>query len=153
MVSILLASASERRREILSEIVNESTKLESRALASDEINPSSGIEVSQRVELICSAKAQAAAQEVTISGEQPDLVVVSDTLVEDPTDPLIALGQPIDELMAASMLLGLREEDIVFGPVLQYFTPLHLTEMVPKYYTAGGQPTFGLNLLWLSLMN
>ena len=107
MVSILLASASERRREILSEIVNESTKLESRALASDEINPSSGIEVSQRVELICSAKAQAAAQEVTISGEQPDLVVVSDTLVEDPTDPLIALGQPIDELMAASMLLGL----------------------------------------------
>ncbi len=107
MVSILLASASERRRDILSEIVNETVQLESRALASNEINPSSGIEVSERVELICSAKAEAAAQEIAISGELPDLVIVSDTLVEDPTDPLIALGQPIDELMAASMLLEL----------------------------------------------
>ena len=107
MVSILLASASERRRDILSEIVNETVQLESRALASNEINPSSGIEVSERVELICSAKAEAAAQEIAISGELPDLVIVSDTLVEDPTDPLIALGQPIDELVAASMLLEL----------------------------------------------
>ena len=64
MVSILLASASERRRDILSEIVNETVQLESRALASNEINPSSGIEVSERVELICSAKAEAAAQEI-----------------------------------------------------------------------------------------
>jgi len=107
MVSILLASASERRREILSGVVTESTRFESRALTSEEIDPSSGIDVCERVELICSAKAKSAAQEIAISREEVDFVVVSDTLVEDPTDPLIALGQPDDELMATSMLLGL----------------------------------------------
>ena len=107
MTAILLASASERRREIMAELVSESIRLESRALTSDEIDPPSGIEVNERVEMICSAKAESAAEELTISGEKPDFVVVSDTLVEDPTDPLIALGKPLDELMATSMLLGL----------------------------------------------
>ena len=83
MVSILLASASERRREILSGVVTESTRFESRALTSEEINPSSGIDVCERVELICSAKAKSAAQEIAISREEVDFVVVSDTLVED----------------------------------------------------------------------
>ena len=107
MASILLASASERRREIMAGLVSESMRIESRALASDEIDPPSGIEVSERVEIICSAKAESASEELTISGESPDYVVVSDTLVEDPNDPLVALGKPFDELMAASMLLGL----------------------------------------------
>ena len=107
MAAILLASASERRREIMAGLVSESIRLESRSLTSDEINPPGGIEVSERVEMICSAKAESAAEELTITGEKPDFVVVSDTLVEDPTDPLIALGKPLDELMATSMLLGL----------------------------------------------
>ena len=87
MTAILLASASERRREIMAGLVSESIRLESRALTSDEIDPPSGIGVNERVEMICSAKAESAAEELTISGEKPDFVVVSDTLVEDPTDP------------------------------------------------------------------
>ena len=107
MASILLASASERRREIMAGLVSESILIKSRALTSDEINPPSGIKVSRRVEMICSAKAESASEELAISGEKPDYVVVSDTLVEDPTDSLVALGKPLDELMATSMLLGL----------------------------------------------
>ena len=107
MVTILLASASERRREILSELIDESVKLHSRALASDEIGSISGTGVGSQVEIICAAKAKSAAEEIVISGQKPDLAIVSDTLVEDPNDPLIALGKPVDELSAASMLLGL----------------------------------------------
>jgi len=107
MVDILLASASERRREILNDLIDESDKLHYRTLASEEIVPSSGTQVGGQVEMICAAKAESAAEEIAISGERPDLVIVSDTLVEDPNDPLIALGKPVDKLSAASMLLGL----------------------------------------------
>ncbi|MEE3269940.1 MAG: Maf family protein [Candidatus Thermoplasmatota archaeon] len=108
MVSILLASASERRREMLSGIFSDlAVTLESRTLSSEEMVPPSGTEVSGQVEMICAAKAQSAAEEITISGEKPDLMVVSDTLVEDPNDPTTSLGKPTDELSAASMLLGL----------------------------------------------
>tara|TARA_Y100001936_G_C15878095_1_gene561336 strand:+ start:131 stop:766 length:636 start_codon:yes stop_codon:yes gene_type:complete len=107
MVSILLASASERRREILSNLVSESSRLTSRALATDELNPPGGIEVANQSELVCTAKAKSAAEEVVLSQERADYVIVADTLVENPTDPFISLGQPSDELSAASMLLGL----------------------------------------------
>ena len=107
MASILLASASERRREILSKLTSETSRLECRALTTNELNPPSGMEVSSQVELVCFAKARSAAEEVVLSGEQPDLIIVADTLVEDPNDPLISLGKPSDELSAASMLLGL----------------------------------------------
>ena len=107
MVSVLLVSASERRKEILSGLVSEPMKLRFRTLATEEINPPSGTEVSSQVEMICSAKAESAAEEMTIGGENPELAIVSDTLVEDPNDPMVALGKPVDELSAASMLLGL----------------------------------------------
>jgi len=107
MVSILLASASERRREILSNLVSESSRLISRALATDELTPPRGIEVANQVELVCSAKAKSAAEEVVLSQERADYVIVADTLVENPTDPFVSLGQPSDELSAASMLLGI----------------------------------------------
>ena len=74
MASILLASASERRREIMAGLVSESILIKSRALTSDEINPPSGIKVSRRVEMICSAKAESASEELAISGEKPDSV-------------------------------------------------------------------------------
>ncbi len=107
MVSILLASASERRREILSNLVSESSGLTSRALATDELTPPRGIEVANQVELVCAAKAKSAAEEVVLSQQRADYVIVADTLVENPTDPFVSLGQPSDELSAASMLLGL----------------------------------------------
>ncbi len=108
MVSILLASASERRRELLNDMFsNLAVTLESRTLASEEMVPPSGTEVSGQVEMICTAKARSAAEEITISREKPDLIIVSDTLVEGPNDPNTALGKPADELSAASMLLEL----------------------------------------------
>lgn len=107
MVSILLASASERRREILRDLVSEPSRLISRALATDELNPPRGIEVANQAELVCAAKAKSAAEEVVLSQERADYVIVADTLVENPTDPFVSLGQPSDELSAASMLLGL----------------------------------------------
>jgi len=60
-----------------------------------------------QTETTCIAKANAAVSEMVISGTSHDLVIVADTLVEDPEDSLIAMGKPDDVVSATAMLLRL----------------------------------------------
>ena len=108
MTSILLASASQRRYDWLcSFLTDDESKIESRPLISPEPAPSNGVDVRVQTEATCIAKANAAASEMAISGTSHDLVIVADTLVEDPEDPLVAMGKPGDVVSAAAMLLRL----------------------------------------------
>ena len=108
MTSILLASASQRRYDWLCSFLTDGeSKIESRPLVSPEPAPSNGIDVRVQTEATCIAKANAAASEMAISGTSHDLVIVADTLVEDPEDPLVAMGKPGDVVSAAAMLLRL----------------------------------------------
>ena len=109
MPLILLASASERRRQILSEhLKDQDTRLEFYILREPEQEVSSGIEVNLQVESSCIRKAMAAAKEKASEGENvADIILVSDTLVEDPDDERVALGKPKDESSAAFSLIRL----------------------------------------------
>ncbi len=108
MMSILLASASQRRYDWLCNfLIDGESKIESRPLISPEPAPSNGIAVRVQTEATCIAKANAAASEMVISGAAHDLVIVADTLVEDPEDPLVAMGKPMDVVSATAMLLRL----------------------------------------------
>ena len=108
MTSILLASASQRRYDWLCSFLTDGeSKIESRPLISPEPAPSKGIAVRVQTEATCIAKANAAASEMAISGAAHDLVIVADTLVEDPEDPLVAMGKPGDVVSATAMLLRL----------------------------------------------
>ena len=108
MTSILLASASQRRYDWLCNFLTDGeSKIESRPLISPEPAPSKGIDVRVQTETTCIAKANAAAIEMAISGASHDLVIVADTLVEDPEDPLVAMGKPGDVVSATAMLLRL----------------------------------------------
>ena len=70
MPLILLASASERRRQILSEhLKDQDTRLEFYILREPEQEVSSGIEVNLQVESSCIRKAMAAAKEKASEGE------------------------------------------------------------------------------------
>jgi len=108
MASILLASASQRRNDWLSEfLAGGESRIEARPLVSPEPAPSSGLDVGVQTGATCIAKANAAASEMAISGASHDLVIVADTLVEDPEDPLVAMGKPGDVVSATTMLLRL----------------------------------------------
>ena len=109
MPLILLASASERRRQILSEhLKDQDACLEFYILREPEQEVSSGIEVNLQVESSCIRKAMAAAKEKASEGENvADIILVSDTLVEDPDDERAALGKPKDESSAAFSLIRL----------------------------------------------
>ena len=109
MALLLLASASLRRHSWLSDWVDGTgTDIEVRPLISAESRPSVGLEVGLQTEATCLAKAEAAAREIFLSGNSDfKLVVVADTLVEDPEDPLVAMGKPDDAMAAAAMLLRL----------------------------------------------
>ena len=108
MASILLASASQRRNDWLSEfLASGGSGIEARPLVSSEPAPSNGLDVGVQTEVTCMAKAAAAAREMVISGASHDLVIVADTLVEDPEDPLVAMGKPGDVISATAMLLRL----------------------------------------------
>jgi septum formation protein len=108
MASILLASASQRRYDWLRELlVDSGSEIESNPLVSPEPAPSSGLDVGVQTEATCIAKANAAASEIAISGTSHDLIIVADTLVEDPEDPLVAMGKPDDVVSATAMLLRL----------------------------------------------
>ena len=109
MPLILLASASERRRQILSEYLEDrDTCLEFRILREPEQEVSSGMEVNLQVESSCIKKAIAAVKEMASETENVvDIVLVSDTLVEDPDDQRAALGKPKDESSAAFSLIRL----------------------------------------------
>tara|TARA_B100000287_G_scaffold124366_2_gene116333 strand:+ start:1691 stop:2329 length:639 start_codon:yes stop_codon:yes gene_type:complete len=109
MSSILLASSSTRRRAIISELFQDSgIGVDFCELEHDEPAPASGVEVSTQVQEACIKKAEAASKfsydEILAS---PRAIIVSDTLVEDPDDYLVALGKPKDEVMAASALIRL----------------------------------------------
>jgi len=109
MSLIILASASERRRQILSEhIEDRDTRLEFYALKEPEQDVSSSMEVNLQVESSCIGKVKAAVKERASGREDvADIILVSDTLVEDPDDERAALGKPKDESSAAFSLIRL----------------------------------------------
>ena len=109
MPLVLLASAAERRRQILSEYLEDrDTCLEFCILREPEQEVSSGMEVNLQVESSCIRKAVAAVKERSSEGENmADIILVSDTLVEDPDDERAALGKPKDESSAAFSLIRL----------------------------------------------
>ena len=108
MPLILLASASERRRQILSEYLEDrDTCLEFCILREPEQEVSCGMEVNLQVESSCIMKAMAAVKERASGENVVDIVLVSDTLVEDPDDQRAALGKPKDESSAAFSLIRL----------------------------------------------
>ncbi len=109
MVRLRLASASSRRREWLEEILGPSVKIESTPLTSKEPAPGIG-SVAAQVAGILEWKIESVGIEMRLlesagEHESADLVVVADTLVEDPIDPTNALGQPANVHAAATQLL------------------------------------------------
>ena len=108
MPLVLLASASERRRQILSEYLEDGdTSLEFCILREPEQEATSGMKVNLQVESSCIGKAKAAVKERASEGNVADIILVSDTLVEDPDDERAALGKPKDESSAAFSLIRL----------------------------------------------
>ena len=112
---ILLASASERRREwLLSLLEDEKISFHSRGLSADEAVAPSFLDVGEKAEFTCMAKATSASEEQSLLNQEAseaggffDMVIVSDTLVEDPEDHLLAMGKPADGADAVAMLLRL----------------------------------------------
>jgi septum formation protein len=107
MVSVLLATASPRRREWLSSRLRETgIILDFSEAGGEEPVPEVGIEVSKQVEVACLHKAETMIRELG-GYTRHSSIVVSDTLVEDPDDPRAPLGKPSDLLVAAAMLMRL----------------------------------------------
>ena len=96
---ILLASASKRRGSILRQRF---ANIEQIALqdVDESVSRRSGAE---QVREVVARKAQAVS-----FNDSYDVVIVADTLVEDPDDELQALGQPASKENATAMLLRLR---------------------------------------------
>ena len=109
MPHILLASASERRRQILSErLKDRDIRLEFYVIREPEQDVSSSMKVNLQVESSCIRKAMAVVKEKASETENlADIILVSDTLVEDPDDERAALGKPEDESSAAFSLVRL----------------------------------------------
>ncbi len=96
---VLLASASQRRAAMLERLGWEIIQSPLRAR---ERPHKHGIPVSKQVENTLSGKIQAAQFECSAP-----LVIVADTLVEDPDDLLNPMGQPVNKHEALNMLLRL----------------------------------------------
>lgn len=108
MANVVLASASARRRLWLSKKLNgHEVRLEFIELDEEEPSPIYGKEVRRQVEESCLYKAMAASRVGFPSCDSQRIVIVSDTLVQDPDDELCALGKPADEISATSMLIRL----------------------------------------------
>ena len=107
--SITLASSSHRRRSWISEILAGSEIiLNYHELGEVEPVPNSNSEDSLQTEHACMVKAEAAASQFLEDVMKiPSIILVSDTLVEDPDNSSVALGKPEDELIAASTLIRL----------------------------------------------
>ena len=99
MVDVLLASASQRRAAMLEE---RGFTIIQKPLRARERPHRHGLSVSEQVANTLEGKIESALRELS----EP-LIVVADTLVEDPDDPLQPLGQPKDRHEALSMLLRL----------------------------------------------
>ena len=107
---VLLASASQRRLTWLNEHF-ENIEISCIPLLSEEMGIEKNKSVEQQSIEICFSKVESAALEWSINEsknlEIPDVIIVSDTLVESPGDEKIALGKPEDRFMATNMLLRL----------------------------------------------
>jgi predicted house-cleaning NTP pyrophosphatase (Maf/HAM1 superfamily) len=112
-----LASASERRASWLeayfeASFEEGSVEFSAGPLLTEEMPPEYGISVKEQVEQTLSAKVEAAKFEFSLAAqagrEIPDLILVADTLVEDPDDSQVSLGQPADRAAAVGMLLRLN---------------------------------------------
>ena len=105
-----LASASERRLAWLEEKLT-NIEISASALMFEEPKPRWGAPVDEQVEFTCAAKAEAAAREGVVGQmagkEVAKIIVVSDTMVTDPDDPLMPMGKPEDGQHAMAMLLRL----------------------------------------------
>ena len=120
-----LASASARRFEMLNEVLD-GLKVEFSAspLVSSEDIPPTGMNVAGQVEKILESKINSAIAEFSLQLESenqiPDIILVADSLVEDPDDINISLGQPVDRNGAAAMLLQLsgRRHNVWSGTAL-----------------------------------
>ena len=106
---VLLASASKRRLSCLKEILD--WEIKAQPLLSDEKNMINGESVELQVNEICLSKAKFAAIEWDIIEKEgidaPEIIIVSDTIVEDPDNYLNPMGQPKNKLEATNMLLRL----------------------------------------------
>ena len=109
MPSIILASASERRRAMMAKLSEvDGFEVIFRTLKVQEPEPTNSLEVNLQVEASCMHKARAAALQFDSEEERTiGMIVVSDTLVEDPDDCRAALGKPRDKISAASTLIRL----------------------------------------------
>lgn len=113
MLRVRVASASERRLAWLVKRFEgvEDVDIFATPLLFDEPVVKVGIPVCLQTTDTCLAKAEAAASEVamarSIGAEPPDLILVADTIVEDPDDPNVPLGKPEDAAQATTMLLRL----------------------------------------------
>lgn len=112
MPRILLSSKSERRLEWLEQNISSfAVEVDVRPLLASEFNAPQGLEVRNQVEEVCRHKAINACIEQVISeregGKSFDLILVSDTMIEDPDDDRLSIGKPEDILGAASILLRL----------------------------------------------
>lgn len=97
-----LASASERRRSMLLERF-ENIEVIAKPLAGFNEPKLSSIPVKEQVRRVCMSKLLAALERWPENANS-QVVMVSDTLVADPEDINVSLGQPIDEVSALSML-------------------------------------------------
>jgi len=109
MVSVLLATASPRRREWLSlRLRGTGIILDFSETEGEEPMPEVGIEVSKQAEVACLHKAKTMIRELG-GYTWHSSIVVSDTLVEDPDDPVVPMGKPSDHLVATAMLMRLSD--------------------------------------------
>lgn len=99
-MSIWLASGSARRKQILSLIFS---KFDCYGVDADE-SMIAGAEVEESIQTICERKAAAADR------SSHDLVVVSDTMIVDPTNSKLAIGKPKNDQEARLILEKLRGE-------------------------------------------
>ena len=99
MESVHLASGSQRRASILEALGYEVIQ---RPLRARERPHRHGFPISEQVEHTLLGKIEAAQRECSAP-----IVIVADTLVEDPDDPLHPIGKPHDRREALTMLLRL----------------------------------------------
>ena len=106
---VLLASASKRRLSCLEDILD--FEIYTQALFNEEKSLVKSKSVELQVTEICFSKAENAAVEWTIIEKEnekiPEIIIVSDTIVEDPDDPMNPMGKPKNEFQATNMLLHL----------------------------------------------
>ena len=112
---VRLASSSSRRRQWLLERYT-NISLDFGGLIGEESSPPIGWSVRDQVDFVLNQKIERARLEhhLTISKERKsnsprcaNLWIVADTLVEDPYDPFLSLGQPSDSIAALHMLTNL----------------------------------------------